>query len=205
MTSVPRLVVGRRAIGPDRSGRPDQSGRPIRPPLAFGELSMSLFPRRTRSTNSPVRPAPAGQAIRPETLESRVLLHGLGFEANINFQKATPAAPAGYFLDAGQVYGARGNGLTYGWDADNTASARDRNNALSPDQRYDTLTHMQLYGTRTWEIAVPNGNYTVHVVGGDPSAADSTLGINVEGALAVSGRTTSTQRWVEGTVTVTVT
>src|SRR4051794_14507436 len=93
----------------------------------------------------------------PERMESRVLMHGGGFEANINFQKATPAAPTGYFIDAGQVYGDRGNGLAYGWDADNTASARDRNNALSPDQRYDTVTHMQLYGTRTWEIAVPNG------------------------------------------------
>src|SRR5689334_19631369 len=96
-----------------------------------------------------------------ESLEPRALLHGTGFEAGINFQKATPAAPAGYFIDSGQVFGDRGNGLAYGWDADNTASARDRNNSLSPNQRYDTLTHMQLYGTRTWEIAVPNGSYTV--------------------------------------------
>src|SRR5688572_7902931 len=117
---------------------------------------------------------------------------------------ARPAAPTGYVIDAGQIFGDRGNGLTYGWDADNAASARDRNNALSPDQRYDTLTHMQLYGNRMWEIAVPNGSYIVRVVGGDPAAADSTLGINVEGTLAVSGRTTSTQRWIEGNVTVTV-
>jgi N-acetylneuraminic acid mutarotase len=37
----------------------------------------------------------------------------------------------------------------------------------SPDQRYDTIVHTQLYGTRTWEIAVPNGQYSVHLVAGD--------------------------------------
>src|SRR5678816_1773180 len=93
-----------------------------------------------RSRNSQPR-ASRSSAIEP--LESRTLLHGTGFEAGINFQKAAPAAPAGYFIDSGQVFGDRGNGLAYGWDADNAASARDRNNSLSPDQRYDTLTHMQ--------------------------------------------------------------
>ena len=45
---------------------------------------------------------------------------------------------------------------------------RHRNTPASPDQRYDTLVHTQLYGTRTWELAVPNGQYNVHIVGGDP-------------------------------------
>ena len=166
-------------------------------------MSLSFPRRRNRSKpHTSQSSRPLGSSL--ERLEGRVFLHGGGFEANINFQKTTPAAPTGYFLDAGQTYGDRGNGLTYGWDADNTAAARDRNNTLSPDQRYDTLTHMQLYGTRTWEIAVPNGSYTVHVVGGDPSAADSTFGINVEGTLAVSGKNSSTQHWREGTVTVQV-
>src|SRR5829696_8340196 len=93
-----------------------------------------------------IQPPASRRASAIEPLESRMLLHGTGFEAGINFQKSTPAAPSGYFIDSGQVFGDRGNGLAYGWDADNTASARDRNNSLFPDQRYDTLTHMQLYG-----------------------------------------------------------
>src|SRR5688572_4909659 len=91
-----------------------------------------------------------------EVLESRTHLHGatgVGLEAHVNFQKTTPAAPAGYVIDAGHVFADRGNGLSYGWDLDATASARDRNHAASPDQRYDTLNHMQRYGVRTWEIA----------------------------------------------------
>ena len=60
-----------------------------------------------------------------ERLESRALLHGTGFEANINFQKATPAAPARYFIDAGlNVTTTRASletpGKTYsktGWEA----------------------------------------------------------------------------------------
>ena len=34
----------------------------------------------------------------------------------------------------------RGNGQTYGWNADNTAHMRDRNAGNSADQRYDTLS-----------------------------------------------------------------
>lgn len=160
-------------------------------------------PRSRYRSSMKLRPA-GGRAVSLEPLESRVFLHGAGFEANINFQKASPAPPAGYVIDSGLVFGDRGNGLAYGWNADNTGAARDRNNAISPDQRYDTLTHTQLYGNRTWEIAVPKGSYSVRVVGGDPSAADSTLGFNVEGTLAVSGATTTSQRWREGTVIVQV-
>ena len=89
-----------------------------------------------------------------------------GFSAKINFQPASAAVPAGYLADSGAVYGDRGNGYTYGWDADCSAHTRDRDASNSPDQRYDTLVHMQLYGTFTWEIAVPNGTYTVRVVAG---------------------------------------
>ena len=161
---------------------------------------MSLSPRPTRNR------LPAAKLL--ELLESRTHLHGgagTGFEAHVNFQKSTPAAPTGYFVDAGHVFGDRGNGLTYGWDLDATASARDRNSTLSPDQRYDTLNHMQYYGARTWEIAVPDGQYTVHLVGGDPSESGLSLAMAVEGTIAINGRTSSTQRWLEGTVTVEVT
>jgi hypothetical protein len=56
-----------------------------------------------------------------------------------------------------------------------------------------------------WEIAVPNGTYSVHLAAGDPAFFDSVYRINVEGVLAINGTPTSATRWVENTVTVTVT
>src|SRR5436190_14428483 len=116
-----------------------------------------VMTRRFRSSLLP--------ALAPiiEALEHRQLLHG-GFAASINFGPSGSAVPAGYLADSGSVYGDRGNGFTYGWNADNSANTRERNSSLSLDQRYDTLDHMQKNGSFSWEIAVPNGDYTVHVV-----------------------------------------
>jgi hypothetical protein len=124
----------------------------------------------------------------------------------INFQLAGAPVPSGYSADTGAVYGDRGNGFSYGWNADNSANARDRNSPASPDQRYDTLIHMQKPSNpnASWSIAVPNGTYSVHVVSGDPSYIDSVYKLNVENVLAVSGTPTSTVHWIQGTVTVTV-
>src|SRR3954452_6660053 len=96
-----------------------------------------------------------------ERLEARQLL---AFAASINFQPASTsdALPSGYVIDSGAVYADRGNGLTYGWNQFATEATRDRDNPVSPDERYDTFIHTQLYGSRTWEIAVPNGTYSVH-------------------------------------------
>lgn len=126
------------------------------------------------------------------------------FHARINFQPATAAVPFGYLVDGGAAYNHRGNGYTYGWNTNNTANVRDRNSALSPDQRYDTLAYMQLNGSYSWEIAVPNGTYTVRVVAGDPTAYGSVYKINVENVLTVDGTPTSANRWIEGTQTVSV-
>ncbi|HAV60908.1 MAG TPA: hypothetical protein DCY13_00900 [Verrucomicrobiales bacterium] len=123
----------------------------------------------------------------------------------VNFQPSGATVPAGYLADVGASYGNRGNGQTYGWNASNTAHARDRNSSRSPDQRYDTLNHMQKSGgARTWEIAVPNGSYSVFVVAGDAGHFDSVFRINVEGQLTVTGTPTSANRWVSGTRTVAV-
>jgi len=119
---------------------------------------------------------------------------------NINFQPDGPAFP-GYLLDSGLAFAARGNGQTYGWNVSVAAEVRSRGNALSPDQRYDTLIHM---GNAVWEIALPNGTYTVHVVVGDPSFADVVSKLTVEGVLAVNGTTSSSNRWLQATVTVSV-
>jgi len=127
-----------------------------------------------------------------------------GITININFQPASATVPTGYLVDSGAVYGDRGNGYTYGWNADNSANTRDRNSANSPDQRYDTLIHTQVGGTFTWEIALPNGTYTVHLVAGDPSWYNSVYKINAEDVLVVNGTPSSSVLWIEGTAQVTV-
>jgi hypothetical protein len=125
----------------------------------------------------------------------------------VNFQPPSAPAPAGYLVDGGLVFGARGNGQSYGWNADNGAQTRDRNSTLSPDQAYDTLTHLQKAANpnATWEIALPSGSYTVRIVSGDADNFDSVFRIAAEGVLTVSGTPTTSNRWLEGTVTVTVT
>src|SRR5260370_11105959 len=57
----------------------------------------------------------------------------------------------------------------------------------------------------SWQIAVPNGTYTVHLVSGDPSCINSVYKVNVNGVLTVNGTPTSSNRWFEGTVSITVT
>jgi probable HAF family extracellular repeat protein len=124
---------------------------------------------------------------------------------NVNFGPAGAAVPTGYVADTGAIYGDRGHGLVYGWNTDNSAWTRDRNAAAAPDQRYDTLIHLQKPGgARTWEVAVPNGRYLVHLVAGDPAAFDSTFRLRVEDTVALSGTPSSASPWVEATVVVTV-
>jgi N-acetylneuraminic acid mutarotase len=123
----------------------------------------------------------------------------------VNFQPSSSSGVDFYKTDYGAKYGLRSNGYTYGWDFDNTANTRDKNSSLSPDQRYDTLIHMQRSGNDNWNLAVPNGTYTVRVVAGDAGFTDSVFKINVEGVLTVNGTPTSSNHWVEGTSTVNVT
>jgi N-acetylneuraminic acid mutarotase len=121
----------------------------------------------------------------------------------INFQPSGAPIPAGFLADTGAAFGDRGNGLSYGWNIDNSANARDRN--VVSDQRIDTFTHMQKPGgASTWELAIANGDYTVHIVSGDPTTLDSVHKIDVEGVLTVNGTPTAANRYIEGTQTVTV-
>ena len=125
--------------------------------------------------------------------------------ARINFQPASAPVPAGYLVDAGAIYGDRGNGLTYGWNLNNAPYMFDRNSANSPDQRYDTLCLMQQAGNNNlWEIAVPNGRYDVSIVAGDPISSTGSFKITAEGSLVVNGKASSNTRWVTGRKTITV-
>ncbi|HLF01288.1 MAG TPA: hypothetical protein VI547_04890, partial [Anaerolineales bacterium] len=122
----------------------------------------------------------------------------------LNFQPAGASVPAGYGVDSGASFGDRGNGWQYGWNQTN-GTAVDRNSNLSPDQRFDTVMAMQDGGWLEWNIAVPNGVYTVHIVAGDPCCADARYRIRVEGTMVVNGWSRSGALWVEGTAQVTVT
>jgi beta-galactosidase len=130
-------------------------------------------------------------------------LDGVSF-ARINFQPTGLPVPDDYLPDYGTVFGDQGNGFSYGWDVDNSANTFVR--GVMRDLRYDTLIAMQLAGGgHVWEIAVPNGTYDVHLVGGDPSFFDSTYEIAVEDVLAVSGGVNVFNRFQEAWRTVTVT
>jgi hypothetical protein len=136
-----------------------------------------------------------------------------GFAAHINFTgnfqtgttPTTPDTVAGYLNDIGKAFGSNGGGLTFGWNVDNTANGRDRQATNSPDELHDSLIHLNLNGTFTWSIAVPNGTYSVHVLTGDPVNTDVVSKLTVNGVLTVNGSISSTNHWLEGTSTITVT
>ncbi|HQY88368.1 MAG TPA: kelch repeat-containing protein [Tepidisphaeraceae bacterium] len=133
-----------------------------------------------------------------DALESRQMLATY----NINFQPLGAQTPVGWKNDVGSKYEIRGNGLTYGWNVDNKAGARERNK--HSDQRYDTFNHMQLGSNKTWNIKLPNGQYNVKIVAGDQSAWDSVYRIKAEGTMVASGTPTSAKRFIEGTKRITV-
>src|SRR4051794_38284950 len=126
---------------------------------------------------------------------------------DINFQAASAPVPPRYLCDFGEPYGARTGaaqgpgGLVFGWVTPGTTTplnlvgnGRDRNRP-GIDQRFDTFLHMQgnhvpdFTGVRapgSFELAVPNGEYTVTVAVGDrPSNGvyDSVHRLTVEGTV----------------------
>jgi hypothetical protein len=127
----------------------------------------------------------------------------------INFQNSTSEGFPGYLPDNGVAFADRGNGFSYGWNKDNSANARNRNQtdkALAPDERYDTFNHMQKPGGPwIWEIAVPNGTYEVSIVGGESNNFDQTIRIKAEDVLVVNGvPCTTTERFRDGKAKVKV-
>jgi N-acetylneuraminic acid mutarotase len=141
-----------------------------------------------------------------ESLEGRRLFSG--FAAMINFQPASAPVPAGYVADTGAIFGDRGNGLAYGWNGPRPGQVVERPSGRrsdGPDERYDTFAVMHARGRgSTWAIAVPNGDYQVHIVAGDPRTTSARYHISAEGALVVNGRATRAHRWVDGTQQITV-
>lgn len=120
---------------------------------------------------------------------------------HVNFQPETATVPGGYVKDYSQAYQQVGD-YTYGWNG-TYDETRDRN-AVS-DQRYDTLNHLEHTGDpdRMWELAVPDGTYTVRVAMGDPSNIDQNNTVTVEGTRLVDED--GWDNFDEYTATVTVT
>ena len=137
-----------------------------------------------------------GAAVEP--LEGRRLF--AGFAAAVDFMPDGATTTLGYVGDAGLVYGVRSDGLTFGWDADVSARAKTKASAAAPDERYETFIAPK---KAIWEMAVPSGVYSVHIVAGD-GATGVKAKVDVEGIPAVYGKTSKDARWLEATLNVTV-
>lgn len=108
----------------------------------------------------PVSPPPVSPPVSPPPVSPPAA--GI----NINFQPATATPVVGYLIDNGDLYGAR-NGQSYGWTISHTDTVVDRE--LHANQLLDTNIGVKSGGK--WELAVPNGRYTVTVGVGDAGAA----------------------------------
>jgi hypothetical protein len=124
------------------------------------------------------------------------------FNINVNFQPVDTPGLRGYKSDWGRLYNLRGNGLTYGWNKSAQPLMYDHNNPAAPDQRFDTGVRP---GGRHWNIAVPNGTYSVHLMGGDISDPEGFYNIAVEGVATLVGQTNAANPWIGKTVQVAVT
>lgn len=109
----------------------------------------------------------------------------------ISFQRSVDLKSQLYEADCGEAYGARENGLTFGWLDDNgtplnnTAETRSRGTAFAPDGfnpgdiRFATFCHM--YGNK-WEIEVENGTYSFMVICGEPDGSSYSRNfVDIEG------------------------
>ncbi len=132
-----------------------------------------------------------------ENLEPRKLC--ADFSASINFAPLSAPRAPGMLTDYGVTYAPRRGGFTYGWDRDVTAHAVDRN--ILTNQKNDTF--ITANGAK-WEIAVPNGYYSVTATSGDPAVFNLSLGLDAEGKPLIRGTTASRRRFIDGTALVKV-
>lgn len=142
--------------------------------------------------------------MQVERLEPRQLLEGTSPGVHVQFGPAMLTPVAGYIVDAGQPFSPqRADQLDYGWTAKGVAKPVVRKHSpLAADTRYDAFAALK--PGATWEIAAPNGTYTVHLVAGDSKAKKASYALDVEGTPALRGDANAQQPWVEATVDVTV-
>jgi hypothetical protein len=121
----------------------------------------------------------------------------------INFEPAGGPVYKGYLQDTGLAFGSRGNGFTYGWSTDNTASAVTR--APIKDARYDTFNVLGAGGSPNWQISLPDGRYRIKLVAGDPSNSINTYQVDANGSLILTGKATRKLPFVAATTTISIT
>lgn len=125
------------------------------------------------------------------------------YVARVNFGPSQTRAVPGYSKDSGLSFGPRSGGAQYGWTDDSVADGKVRRSVRAQDDRYDSFLTTPASGA-TWELAVPNGIYTVRLAAGDARKAGGSFGFSVEGITAIDGSASKQQRWLESTVTVAV-
>ncbi|MEU4689441.1 Ig-like domain-containing protein [Actinoplanes sp. NPDC023714] len=136
----------------------------------------------------------------------------VAFTAKVAFSDQASTPPAGYLKDYGQAFGTLGYGwidLEDGGPLNLVGNGRDRGATTASDVRLTRLMHAQAGGkpAGAWEIAVPNGLYTVTAAVGDSgTATDSVHYLNVEDQNAVAAfRPAASAKHVTATRTVSVT
>jgi len=122
---------------------------------------------------------------------------------NINFEPIVGPAITGYLEDTGLAFGSRGNGLTYGWSSLNAANAVTRSGVKDP--RLATFNLLGAPGATSWQIALPNGKYTVEVAAGDSAITTGTDSVDSNGVPILTGKLKTKHPFVHATETVDVT
>lgn len=168
--------------------------------LGYAEIALGIVNPSNQTWSAPyssdwaiaIGPA-AGPSVPPQV-----------FGIRINFQTSGTSTPPGFLADNGMAYGSRNNGQTYGWNSDNSTNARERNSSNSPSKQADTFNHLLRSGTFTWELAVPNGEYLVRIMAGDPDFTDSFYRLQAEGVTIINSSPRIDLPWVVGQAIVNV-
>ncbi|MCS7046169.1 MAG: IPT/TIG domain-containing protein, partial [Gemmataceae bacterium] len=132
-------------------------------------------------------------------------------QVRINFTSPDGDAAAGYVNDTGDAFGPRGGGLIFGWDRASPERGVDRDAAHSPDEPRDSFHELQGTGFAgdVWRLNLPNGDYRVRVVLGDPLDGASAYAVLVSnggnGGIKIAGTATALQPWIIRTVTLRIT
>ena len=109
-------------------------------------------------------------------VETVTTLGAFGYPIRINFQVNGTPPIEGYLPDSGEVFGARSEGLYYGWNFDH--SSLDRQRGFNSNPLLDRLVHFAQGGK--WSLGgLPEGKHTVKVGIGDSGWASTyTLNVN---------------------------
>jgi len=125
----------------------------------------------------------------------------LSFSAAVNFAPASAPRAPGLVKDYGSIYGVRRGGLSYGWNQDESANAvYETGKGLVRNRGYIATQA----DNATWEIAVPDGNYSVFLVAGDPATTGDRMQFSAEGQIIASGVTKRGRQYIEGSAVVAV-